>query len=100
MQPIPESAMPVVKVLRRDVPRPTCLPTCNWDDVLRWATPRKEMCPMGLHPFSRSPVPSARWSFANGRCSGQAVYEFFHWWDYLTEADAQGALDAIWPEEA
>jgi len=91
MKPIPEAAMPVVKVLRRDVPRPACLPT--WGDyVFRW----DNECPIGLHPDSLSPAPSARLSFAGGACSHEAVYEFYHWWDYLNEADAQEAMDAVW----
>lgn len=97
MRPIPAAAMEVVRILRRDVPRPKELPKMDTNlKYLRW--PDGE-CAAGLHPASKLKTPSLSYSFAHGECSDQAVYEFTKWWDHLALADAPAAMDLIWPEE-
>lgn len=100
MRPIPKAAMPVVEVLRRDVPKPVDLPRettpAAGTMVLRWGNNISQMCPMGLHPGSNHPRPDYSMDFADGACSERAVYSFWRWWDSLKAADAREAVDAIW----
>jgi hypothetical protein len=99
---IPKSAMPVVVVLRRNVPKPATLPiSLKSHDrqlpqtMLRWLD--DNTCPMGKHPKSRHPCPGYWQGFADGMCDDAAVTAFFRWWDDIQEKDAQEAMDAIWP---
>ena len=96
IRPIPKAAMPVVEIIRRDVPRPEELPIGNTIDAgLRWEDAGK--CPMGLHPKSRSFAPWYHEDFADGICSDDAVQQFAGYWDKLT--DPQAAVDAVWGVE-
>lgn len=91
---IPAAAMPVVKVLRRDVPRPRTLPEAIYPKCrgLRWDM----SCPMGLHKASSHRTPYRPESFAAGECSAKAVKAFADWWD--RQAEAKAAVDAVWPK--
>ena len=95
MTPIPKAALPVVRVLRRDVKRPGRLPRIGQYDGLRW---RGRYCPMGLHKDSDSVVPERAEAFAGGSCEDDAVEEFYLWWDSLPASDARAAVDAVWPK--
>lgn len=91
--PIPKAAMPVVRALRRDVPRPEHLPfkyqpSC----ALRWP---RFICPMGLHPKATDRVPMTKDDFPI--CSEKAIVAFYCWWDAQT--DAKAATDAVWPKK-
>lgn len=102
---IPIEAMPVVEVLRRDVPRPTAL-------LIMRSGPRFECgkCPMGLHPTALNDTPSTRYSFTGGSplCEMNHLtleatspgFAFWQWWDKLTLAQAYEAVDLIWAPEA
>ena len=96
MTPIPAEAMPVVEVLRRDVPRPTDIPYLNLNcGCLRWLN---GCCPMGLHPKGIVRTPVTGYAFANGlECNSGEVQAFVRWWDWLSNEDTQEAVDAIWP---
>lgn len=104
MNPIPIEAMPVLEVLRRDVPRPDELPSLIEDRnqirivsyLLRWGMNCDCYCPMGLHPNSTYPRPFNRSQFAGGICNTYSIVAFYGWWD--GERDAQAAYDAVWPE--
>jgi len=95
---IPVEAMPVVEVLRRDVPRPKELPkSVGW---LAWPSCRwGEKCPMGLHPSAKRDYPLSSWGFG-GMESDENVTHFWRWWDSLTEPQAHKAMDLIWPVQA
>lgn len=105
MYNIPQEAIPIINVLRRDVSRPNELPflmesACKCDDHinekrLRWAQKGHIFCPMGFHPKSSYPAPLFSTGFAGGECSDQEVIDFFAWWDSLK--DPQEAVDAVWP---
>lgn len=106
MTPIPEAALPVVEILRRDVPRPETLPGTLSMKPSGWCRPPLRFinlpgcpCPMGLHPDSITPCPGTEDAFAGGKCFYRSIYEFFHWWDDLGPDDAQAAVDAVWPPE-
>ena len=93
---IPKAAMPVVKVLRRDVPRPE-----PPDESGNWYTGRYRLelaCPMGLHPKSKHGTPAQSESFAGGVCSDEAVEAFADWWDDLLGEEYPAAFAAIWGE--
>jgi len=96
---IPKEAMPVVRVLRRDVKRPRALPLLI-DDVLRWARKGKEICPMGLHKKSMSKQPMNYRQFADGCCSQESVTAFYGYWDELFARDARNAVNDIWPKSS
>ena len=98
---IPEGAMPVVEILRRDVPRPGYLPVGNplrFDMVLGKRTSLSGRivdgngfgwsCPMGLHPESHGRDEPCGIPFGEG---GEA---FSEWWD--EQEDAKAAVDAVW----
>jgi len=96
MKPIPIEAMPVVEVLRRDVPRPKELPVLieiGTGKALRWGVC---ICPMGLHKKSSSYTPTCPLDFTGDECLNEAICAFYEWWDSLTLADAPAAMDAIW----
>lgn len=89
---IPKEAMPVVRVLRRDVPRPKKMPVGG-----SWCKRDRFYCPMGLHPESDVPAPSDYVCFAGGCCSQKAVDAFFMWWDGLENDEYAAAVDVVWP---
>lgn len=105
---IPDEAMPVVEVLRRDVPRPTA-------KLIRASEgqPRFECgkCPMGLHPtaiFSKTPAiesafapgsPLRRLVLGQGDGRPAPVSAFWRWWDQLTLDQAREAVDLIWGKQ-
>ena len=105
-RPIPDDALEVVALLRRDVPRPIELPVMQWahmplvnssQQVLRWSMWQNKWtcCPMGMHPCAKSPVPCSVWSWPV--CSSSmAIQVFADWWDEQTDAEA--AVQAIWPQ--
>lgn len=107
MTPIPAEAMPVVEILRRDVPRPRELPTSRTlaptNDHLRWYGGRSpnrwtsRCCPMGLHPAAGLPTPRCDDEFP---ASSLAIFAFAEWWDSLEDADAVAAVEAVWGPEA
>ena len=103
MKPIPTEAMPVVEVLRRDVPRPKTLPIFLSEDdprpALRWLRNELATCPMGLHRKSWSPTPLSGAVFADNCCTGEQVCAFYLWWDVLPVKHAEEAVSAIWGEE-
>jgi len=94
MKPIPEQAMPVVEILRKDVPKPDKLPTGHC-----WVKGGLSYCPMGLHPNSSNQMPIYYDEFAGGICDSPAMGWFMVWWDGLGVEDAQEAVDAVWGEE-
>ena len=91
MTPIPRAAMPVVRVLRRDVKRPKDLPVAR-QSALRWGA----CCPMGLHKGSFVVCPVDSYNFAGGAADQDSVDAFFRWWDSLPASDARAAVDAVW----
>lgn len=96
MRAIPKAALPVVEIIRRDVPRPEELPTLGFENVvLRWRN-KKTKCPMGLPDASTAVAPAVGTSFAGGVCTDTAVKAFGVWWDQQT--DPQAAVDAVWGE--
>lgn len=95
---LPENVLPVVEVLRRDVPRPTARIVVKKSG----SAPQFEdgRCAMGLHATALVPLPIA--SFSPGAMLDLCnVYRlnFFVWWDSLTLAEAEEARDLIWPKE-
>ncbi len=97
-RPIPQDAMPVVTILRRDVERPKDLPEALGLNGrgLRWVDD-SETCPMGFHDQSTFWLPDDCTEFAGGICSNDSVGEFSDWWDMQT--DPQAAVNAVWGEE-
>lgn len=96
--PIPKTAMPIMEVLRRDVPGPKELPqfsSYNRTRFLRW---KKCYCPMGLHPLALSKVPYFDKMDFPPHPKIRAIQVFANWWDDQT--DARAAVDAIWPRKA
>lgn len=95
---IPPDAMPVVLVLRKEVPKPD-LTTLGNNTTGKICTLHRK-CPMGLHPKSRFSFPITGKDFAGGQvCSGTNVLRFRVFWDALTLPEAKQAVDLIWPKE-
>jgi hypothetical protein len=95
---IPEAAMPVLEVLRNDVPRPKTLPSAKYESM-RWTEDDRwgsacELCPMGMHPNAISPIPHNCSDFPDA--TSEAIEAFYNWFD--EQKDAQAAVDAIWPQ--
>lgn len=104
---IPEGAMPVVEVLRRDVKRPTAKLIEGSHGQARFECGK---CPMGLHPTALRLTPAVPQGFLPNSELGQLQiaqnceeaapgYYFWTWWDRLTLDEARKAVDLIWPEE-
>jgi hypothetical protein len=92
---IPKAAMPVVRILRRDVPRPKELPRTTAvvtvdSPMLRFC----DRCPMGMHPQARHSAPETTKTFPPCK-SNKEIEAFYIWWDAQT--DAKAATDAVWP---
>ena len=94
-KPIPPSAKKIVKIIRKDIPRPEELPKPEgiMYPGFRW---ENGCCPMGLHPDSDSPAPT-RWLSYAPKIPYFAINEFGIWWD--TQGDAEAAMNAVWGEE-
>src|SRR5438094_8086154 len=93
-RPIPKAAMPVVKIIRRDVARPKTLPVAMYAGhpgypCFRWTDGK---CPMGMHRLAKSDTPLRPGSFP--KCSEKQIFEFAVWWD--KQRSAQEAVDAVW----
>jgi len=92
--PIPKAAWPVVKIIRRDAPRPKTLPVAmfpwrRYYQSLRWVDGK---CRMGMHRLAKSNTPVAPGSFP--KCSEKQISAFADWWD--RQGSAQEAVDAVW----
>ena len=104
-RPIPAAAMPVIRILRKEVARPRGLPHLCSPSAIRWLrwTRRKRKqtvlcCPMGMHPKATIGTPSSMGTFlpkSYRRTTNKAVDSMANWWDEQT--DAQAATDAVWP---
>ena len=109
-RPIPERAMPIVAILRRDVRRPpytTLRPFTRGSTGLRWFRNHETLCPIGLHPKATSQDPDdeydALWieemfeprTEHLRRTYRRAFYALIDWWDEQT--DPHAAVHAIWP---
>lgn len=102
MTPCPTEALPVVEILRRDVPRPTELPRPDeFTGKLRWDRPEffHGCCPLGLHPkidYSDPWAADVEYCL-DGKITERQAWNFIHWWDGLTAYDSTEAVDFIWP---
>lgn len=110
-RPIPETAYRVLDIIRKEVPKPSDLPrlkleveydtddrVTSWRYLLRWDS---AFCPMGFHVKACSAAPSCAVGFLRDdswRVTDEQVSAFLTWFD--EQHDAQGAVDAIWGEEA
>jgi hypothetical protein len=96
---IPEEAMPVVEILRRDVVRPTAELVIDTEEYAPRFVCGK--CPMGLHLTARSLTPFSHDHFSeDGPVWNDVIIDgFWQWWDGLTLEQATAALDLIWPQE-
>lgn len=100
--PIPEAALPVAEILRRDVPRPKTLPIMTTlfrtTEALRWIPKGgvAGVCPMGRHQDARSLAPTCAAGFPFPTVRDAHVEAFGDWWDSLTLEQAPAAMDAIW----
>jgi hypothetical protein len=95
---IPNEALPIVEILRRDVVRPRHLPTII-NFALRWLdysrSPVQSRCPLGLHKDSQKMCPWKIEQFAGGICKDRKAFaSFMAWWD--RQRDAVYASDQIW----
>lgn len=102
-RPYPREAIPVARVLVRDVELP---PPSKWYSTglpvkihkcgpcLRTTdNTLSSVCPMGLHKLSRSSAPIYTETFAEGECTQRAVSTFGQWFD--EQSSAAAALRAI-----
>ena len=103
MLTIPELALPVVEILRRDVKRPRALPIVDRGSTNtppgfpRWHFKDRRIpkCPMGLHPLALSPTPTNKKNFPVKGCATANIRAFFRWWDDQTKP--KEAREAVWP---
>ncbi len=107
-RPIPDAAIPVVEILRRDVKRPEgdvkhigiCL-GYKTERLPGWKhSPSFSgyACPLGLHPKAGGYLPLSQEfarSYNDGKLRQQEVGDFIAWWH--EQRDGEAATDAIWP---
>jgi hypothetical protein len=97
-RPIPDAAVPVLELLRRDVPRPD--PGNLNGTVLRWfmftRTGMGQYCdPLGLHPNAVCGTPRIPDALPGVPVLRREMMQAFaDWWDEQT--DPQAAVDAVW----
>ena len=99
---IPKAAMPAVRVLRRDVPKP------RTDSMIAPIFRGTECsarfpgirCPLGLHPLARNCVPMYQGEFCEPILTTTQIIAFYRWWDSLTLTQAKQAVNLIWPKSA
>lgn len=106
MTALPEAALPVVEILRRDVKRPEDEPVVEQSvvhGVPRWKRPQHPSlacCPIGLHKaFLWCGAPEPREAGEKLGVGFAAALSFVKWWDSLAEEEARQAVDLIWPRE-
>lgn len=90
MSEIPQEAMPVVELLRRDVPDPGLPIDGLWDGC---------RCPMGMHPKcidERAPAPTSHRASEIIGVTAESARAFIYWWDL--QNDHIAAYRLIWPE--
>jgi hypothetical protein len=97
MMQIPAAAMPVVEILRRDVPKPM-----DWDALGLFHRGERRCCPVGLHPQSTSGIPNPAGAAHDIGVSADAAQAFFKWYGgrYGDQEHLRSYIDAIWPEPA
>lgn len=90
----PPEAGPVIKILRRDVPRPKRRPRptgySNCARLYRWDA----RCPMGLHPQAKLSTPLYQIDLPV--VEQEAIESFYNAWDSLKADQLDAALDEIW----
>ena len=95
-RPIPKAAMPIIEIIRRDVPRPSGPPTWVSRGRLRWRTPRGFACLLGLHPECVWTVPFYTKDF-RPLVKDRAFEGAVDWFD--EQDDPEAVMDAVWPQE-
>lgn len=117
---IPEAALSIVEIIKRDVPRPVDLPVLVMysSQVSRYSyrdTWHLAFVPadgdigcardiLGLHPLSAHKTPTRSTQFAGGELGNndgadRAVREFGYWWSALRASQASAAMDEIYARE-
>ncbi len=94
---IPDAALPVAKILRKEVAKPSADDLFLLGDGMTNAPRflRGQCCPMGLHPkaLRSSPFLARHWG---NMATDDNVAAFGAWWDGLTMDEARRAVDGIW----
>lgn len=98
---IPKEAMPIVRYIRKKVPRPKKLPY-NLAGSLRWKIryPGCDMpidcCPMGMLPESTVESPITTYDFEKDikGFTDISIEAFAKWWDEQT--NAKKAIEELW----
>ena len=96
-KPIPNAAMPVGEVLRRDMERPTeIFKSEHTDSTVPQLRNREGKCPMGMHPQAKGDTPTNTVGFPVAGIDDKSIRAFFCWWDQ--QNDPAAAVEAVWPE--
>jgi len=99
MTPFPSYALPVLKIIRKEVHRPKEMPgilKIGSESYLRWLIDEKYFCPMGLCPNATASAP-ADGHFFRYPVRDHAISQFAHWFD--SQTDARAVMDFIWPKK-
>ena len=96
-RPIPDEALAVVAILRRDVPRPKLPTMSRYREKLDWFDRGRPCCAAGLAPKALYGFPGGAHSFGyENEGITDAQVESFTWW-FDDQVNAQDVVDAIWP---
>ncbi len=107
-KPLPEDAMPVIKVIRRDIPRPDWKKFHGNDSGgtalrIRFNHPNPKIglricCPMGMHEKASNNCPQTDVEFLGDAwkevMGWGTVGTFYRWWD--EQKDPEAAVQAVW----
>lgn len=99
---VPADLMPVIAILRRDVPKPDHQPTITSSSDEGYPRFRGNRCPMGLHPTAAVECPVFTFQKGSPLLAVPVVIRkaFASWWDRMTTDDeTAAAVELIWPSK-
>lgn len=108
MTPCPPEALPIIEIIRREVPRPG-RPNLLCYESLRWFASESrsdtvkslndDCCLLGLRKDAKDGSPINRYLAGLSSQLRESFSSFVNWFDSLREPDIDEMMDFVWPVE-